>query len=383
MVKVSAARAARVLFSQGHGEGDIFGTLSTDLGRLRAALERDGFEAAGWNAAQDGPVPEADVLALVGARQPFTPQELDYVRDFVSAGGRVVAAPAFEELETGIEGGIGEFLHGYGMVLEPGVLCVARKDRLGRRIEGVAECAEMVIEGASLSPSHPLTEALRRRGRRMQFVLSHSFRRGGVGRGGLLLDIIHSPRESWRDLPDGRGAHDFQLDPASEDSGRFRLVMQAEFPSVTQEETAPARKGRVLGVATANIFGNGSFDSNRDFLLNAFNWMAERVHLVPVSARPPGESMLAIPGGVRAAAARFLGVGGGPGQPRAGGALRGLETPALMKRGTLFGLVLVFLGIGLPMEASRARVGEGRALHHRPRALRGLRCKAGDGAAHR
>ena len=67
--------------------------------------------------------------------------------------------------------------------------------------------------------------------------------------------------------------------------------MVAEFPTPANGNGEPGQ-ARVLGLASTGFFTNGTFDSNRDFIVNAFNWMAERDYRVRVSPRDPGVSFL-------------------------------------------------------------------------------------------
>lgn len=292
LLKVSSARSPRVYFSSGQGEPDLHGTLSEDVGALRGALEDDGFEVLEWNPAEEPGVPDdCEVLALIGPAQPFPPDTLEEVRAYVAAGGRVIAAPRLAEVERGTQGGVVELLRGFGMLAEPGIVCESLVARSGQRVDGTPQCAVLLIGQGGLSTSHPLTEPLLRRGRRVQFSLSPALRRGGLESGGILLDLISSGPDSWLDLPTVAGQPDFAFDHTRERRDRHALAMAAELPTFTDADGEP-RRGRVLGIASASFLCDGLFDVNRDFLVNAFNWMAERDYRVRVTPLPRGESRL-------------------------------------------------------------------------------------------
>ena len=283
LLKVASGERPKVLFTSGHGEPDPFGSRTQDTARLRQALERDGFEVGTWNGRESGPLPAGTaVLLALGAEQPFDAAEREAIRDWVASGGRLIAAPSFREVEEGLEGGTASLLFGYGMIVEPGVVCQGVRDSLGRAVEGLPECARLLVSGTELSPSHPLTEMLRRRGLRLEFVLTHSFRRGALAAGGLLLELIQSPASAWRDQAASDGSHDFRFDPLQESRARARLVMLAELTGRAASDGEPLR-GRVLGIASAGFCTDGSFDTNHDFLVSAVNFLAEREELVRVS----------------------------------------------------------------------------------------------------
>jgi hypothetical protein len=281
-----------VYFSTCHGEPALEARAPESLARLRAALERDGFEVATWDPVSAGGVPaDCDVLAVVGPRQPFRPADLDAVRSWVAAGGRLIAAPAVDELERGLESGAGALLFRYGMILTPGIVCEAVTNQLGERIDGLPECATLVIGEAGMHRSNPLTEPLRRRGRRVQFRFSPSFRRGGLAGGDLLEELVSSPPDCWRELPNDRGQLDFAFDRGREERGRFPLIMLARKAAPLDAGPDAPPDWRVLGIASAT-FLTTELSVNQDFLLNAFNWLTERDYRVRVSPRDPRVSVL-------------------------------------------------------------------------------------------
>lgn len=296
LLKVSSGRAPKVYFARGHGEPSLQGAFETDteLSRLRSALERDGFAVAEWDPSQKPAVPEdCEVLALIGARQPYSPRTSQAVQDFVGGGGRALLAPDKTELEQEISGGIVDLLRGFGILTRPGVVCQPVVSETGDRIERLSQCALLLIDEGGMQASHELTEPLRRRGRRLQFRLSLSFEGSRQTESGLVLPLVTSPRDSWRDLPDPNGRYDFLCDPRKgETRERAALVCVAELRASTPSDGGAVRRGRVLGVASALFFENVDFAMNRDFWLNAFNWLTERDYRIAVSPLDRGESRL-------------------------------------------------------------------------------------------
>ncbi len=304
LLKVTAGRPPRVYFAAGHGEGDPMGTTTaTDLGLLRNALLQDGFEVEPWDAARDGPVPtDCEVLALIGAHQPYLVEELEAVREYVAGGGRVIAAPSFEDFEMEVEerasgapgdaeeapDGLAGLLSGYGMLPQPGIV----NEALGGRVEEDYRCASLSIGESGLNRSHAITIPLRQHDWRVQFSFTHSFGRGELGRGGSQEDLISSPPNAWRDLRDPSlpGAiRDHRFDRTREERGRWSLCKVAYLRG---GGARPEDEGRVLGIASAGFCGNLLFSGNRDFLLNAFNWMAARDYRIQVQARDAATSHL-------------------------------------------------------------------------------------------
>jgi hypothetical protein len=298
MLKVSAASSPKVCFSVGHGESPLESSEGESMVRLKRALEQDGFVVETWDALEEGAVPEdCEVLAIVGPRQPFQAAELESVRSWVLRGGRLIVAPSFEEIQRGFAEGVTTLLWDYAMVAQPGIVCNEIKDAFGQPFSGTPDCSVLLIGENGLSASHELTEPLRRRGRRVMFTQTHSFRRGNPQEGWSSLPLITSPRMSWLDLGDEEGKIDYRYDDATEQRGRYALCMLAYGPGSLQAPGEELRQPRVLGIASSFLFDDRLFDTNRDFLLNAFNWMAERAYRVGVSPRDPGEARLDLESG--------------------------------------------------------------------------------------
>jgi len=299
--KVSSGDSPRIYFSAGHGEADPNGSEARDLGQLTTELTRQGFIVDTWEGAVDGPVPDdCDLLAIVAPEQPFTDREREYVSTWVDAGGRLLGAAERDFSDE--EGSVGRMLRRYGMILKRGLVCMPVLDYLGNPTEGLPECMDFRVSDRHMNSSHEITQPLVERDRKLRFVYSRSFDYGGPPEGGLLLELVSSPAESWRDMPDANFTLDFSLDNNRETTGRFRLVMVSTFPVVNQagepaellDSEGLAREARVIGIASPFFMANNAFSTNRDFLLNAFNWLAERDFRVGVASRDPERSLVDI-----------------------------------------------------------------------------------------
>ena len=293
LLKVSSETSPKVYFTAGSGEPSLEGTENTDLSGLVEALEADGFEVEPWDPSKTPDVPEdCSVLAAIGPTQPFPEGTLERIRDWVAAGGRLIAAPDGAALESGQEGGVGDLLRSYGMIPEPGVVCEPLRGAGGEDVEGDYRCALLNITNEGLSASSPLTAPLRERGRRLDFLLTPALRRGGLDGGAPLLEIVTSSNRAWLDRPVGKGQYDFRRS-RNESTGRKALIMEAQLPSGETLANGEIRRGHVLGIASSGFLSNGLIQTNRDFLLNAFNTMdADRHWRIRVSPLPRPESRL-------------------------------------------------------------------------------------------
>lgn len=291
LLKVSSGRAPKICFVKGHGEPALDGGEPTDLSRFKGTLERDGFEVVEWDPLQAPGVPDCDVLALIGARQPYQERTRAAIKSYAEAGGRVLAAPDLSELNEERAGGIVDLLKEspFGIVTRPGIVCQAFVDYTGQRVDGSEDCAWLLIDERGLQPTHPLTEPLRKRGRRVKFTFSASFESAGLqGDSSVVLPLISSPSDSWRDLV----PYDFRHNPAKGEKRDRHTLVTAKQLRAPKAEDGSVKQFRMVAVASAFFFDNESIDVNRDFALNACNWLAEREYLLRVSPRKKSESFL-------------------------------------------------------------------------------------------
>jgi hypothetical protein len=297
LMKVARNDAPRVLFTTGHGEYDPGSAEILGLSRLKAALEADGFVVGTWDGQKTPELPDdCRVLASIGPQQSFTPAELAAMKRYVERGGRLLCAPNPDPLPA--QNSLGTLLSPWGLeIAARGLVCRGQLDVTGQPQYGSNECAQQVVDQNGLS-QHPITEPLRRSGRRVAILNAHAL---DVGRGApasTVLQVVRSADGSWLDLPlEGSTVGDWQPEP-TERRGPFVLAAALVFPPV-QGAGAPLRAsedGRVE--AHVFVFGasqclvNVNFEGDRDLFLNAFNWVAAREWRVSVRARNQEERRL-------------------------------------------------------------------------------------------
>ncbi len=288
LLKVNSATRPLVLFSSGHGERDTESLEALGLGQFARELSGDGFDVGVWDAGLNGPIrDEVTVLAIIAPEDAFAPEELELVRAYVERGGRLFVVPG-KRLFDG-PGSMGELLRGYGMLAQKGFACmpVVDPDR-GTAMVGDPDCADFTIGdgGSGLSATHPVTKPIWEAARKVRVSLSRSFDRGQAPQGGVLLDLVTTRGHGsgytfWLDYPDEAGQYNWS--PGIEEpTVAVRIAMSSEFPvgeranSEVADFESPPERARVLGVACSEFASNALFDFNRDFLMNSFNWLAER-----------------------------------------------------------------------------------------------------------
>lgn len=293
LLTISRRGAPRVLFTVGHGERELYGTEQRQLGGLQLDLVADGFDVGEWDAREQTEVPaDCDVLAVIDPEQAFEPAELEALRRFAARGGRLLVAPSLDKQVFDGPRGMREFLSGYGIDAQAGFIAAPIRNSYGQLVDGSLECAILHIGPESMGSRHPVTDSLRRAGRRLMLPQTRCFSRGEPPQNGVLLDLLRSPATAWRDLPDGQGLQDWSWNKRLEEQGVFVLAMSVAFPApnpppvvdaplIPEPALSPLPNGgaaatKIIAFGCPDAMGNGQIDSNRDFVLNAFNWLASR-----------------------------------------------------------------------------------------------------------
>lgn len=292
LMKVARNDAPRVLFTRGHGEFDPASAEVLGLSRLKETLEADGFVVDSWDGQKTAQVPDdCRVLVCIGPLQPFAPAEFAAIRRYVERGGRLVCAPAPDPLPA--QDSLGTLLSPWGLEIAPkGIVCRGLPDVTGQPRYGTNECAQQLLDHAGLS-QHPISEPLRRSGRRVWIANAHALDVGRGYAGSTVLQVLRSSEDSWLDEPQpGSTVGDWQPD-AGERHGPFVLAAAILFPP--QISAGPPLRGtedqrpqaHVFALGAAHCFVNANLEYDRDLLLNAFNWAADREWRVSVSVHNP------------------------------------------------------------------------------------------------
>lgn len=315
LLKVSSVGEPRALFSWGHGERDLYADEDRHLSRLYGALTEDGFDVGRWDSDEMGEVPaDCDVLAIIGPQQPLTGVESQWVREFLARGGRLIAGPGLFEQEG--DGGLPDLLVEYGIRRQAGMICRPYVGSDGTLLQGRPECMDVSVRSQNMA-RHTITDPLRRGDRRVRMVFSRPLLRGTTPKDGSLLTLLESDAVTWSDLPGPEGAGDQIMAEGVELMGPFALGMISEFPVSVVGPAGPEliterKQGRVLALGTPEVFCNSLFDTNRDFLLNSFNWAADRDFRVTISARDPEQRVMAVGDGTQLSWVRRVAVIGLP-----------------------------------------------------------------------
>jgi len=298
ILRVTQGERPLLLFSTGQGERAIFESGEARLGRLHTTLAADGFRIENWDPREDGAIPEeCAVLAIVGPEEPFTPEAAGWIADYVRGGGSVIAAPGLRL--GGGAGSVPDILAKLGVLVQPGVVCQPVINAAGLPVQGVEDCAQVLVRASGMRAKHPVTGPLRRGDRRVLVPWARALQRGEPPAGAVLIELLRSSEYTWEDFPNAQGEFEYRWDQGREREGPFTVAMSLGFEPLDSAPIVPGtnserRECRVLAIGSPEVFVDGVFDTNRDFLLNAFNWASEREFRVAISPRRVDDRRLAV-----------------------------------------------------------------------------------------
>ncbi|MDZ4772249.1 MAG: GldG family protein [Planctomycetota bacterium] len=293
LLKVSLASTLKLYVTEGHGEASTKSGANEGLVALVNELGADGFDVRTWDGAKQGGLPEdCDVLAILGPEQSFTGAEADDIRRFVDGGGRLVASVGQRPMEG--PGTLASLLEGFGVKVRMSgfVAHPVPSATGGEPTYGIEECADLAIGGDGMPALNPITEPLRRSYRRVSMLAARALDRHEVvgTTPAALIDLLRAPEDSWLELPTPGTEDRFDWIPTPEsERARFRVAAQISFSpripppprALSDERTRP--ESRVVVLGSTDVFLNYRMKDNRDFVLNAFNWVASREYRVKVS----------------------------------------------------------------------------------------------------
>lgn len=294
ILKLSNLEAKKVAFLTGHGERAFVGGAKDSLSTLAANLTTEGFKAEALKLAESKTVP-ADVTLLVvaGPTSALPAGEQAALDDYLSKGGKMLF---LAEVQTPLS--YSEWLKRYGFELKNEVI-----------IDPAAKIADqepVFAIGQDYSPqTHPITKSFAdytgfRLSRPVDVTTADPIDGGGAPQ----LEVLVRTAKTAFVLPiaevlKGEVALDINPEKASQQPlAAAGLYPRGEDPAADASATPGASptpeakveiSTRIVVVGNTEAFTDSlfAFVSNRDFVLNSINWLAQSENQITVRTRDP------------------------------------------------------------------------------------------------
>ena len=310
IIKVIKEGTKKIYFVEGHGEKDIDDT-ETGVSIIKTKLEESNYEVAKFHALQsmtEGKIqfPEdATALVIAGPQRDYLPGEIDALRDYLNAGGKVLflVDPENQGAKPNLVALLKDFNVELGNNVVIDVSGVGQLFGFGPEVPLVASYS-----------SHPITEKFGNVPTVYPFVRTVDSSDSTAE--GITVDaLVSSSPNSWAEedfdaLAEGQVAPD-----ESERSGPLDLAVaitiEVEEPESESEETpqddgdgapeegeqeegeekdGPTPQGRAVVVGDSDFITNslvGAPVANLDLFVNMVNWIAEDEDLISIRPREP------------------------------------------------------------------------------------------------
>lgn len=299
LLKLSATESRKVYFLQGHGERVITGSDKESVSTLVTALGTEGFAGEALKLTEAKAMPkDCAVLVLAGPTNPLLPGEQALIDEYIKGGGKMLFLADIKSPAA-----YTEWLKGYGFELGDTVI-----------LDPTAEMAKVepvFAIGAAYSGVHPITKNF---ADITAFRLSRPVAVGTaspLGDGGPpeLEVLVHTQNKAFI-MPITKVLSNATITANPNDAASYPLAAAGLYPRKAASpapEATPAASAtpgasptpradepveisaRIVVVGSTDSFTDRlfTFVSNRDFILNAINWLAQSENQITVRTKDP------------------------------------------------------------------------------------------------
>ncbi|MBI2219639.1 MAG: Gldg family protein [Acidobacteria bacterium] len=286
----SAGRHGRVRVRGAHGEKDTGSTERTGYSGAASALGGDNFTVEKVVLAQQTTVPaDAAVLVVAGPRTDYLPAEMDMLRAYLRKGGKVLLMlDPPESTDSAPVPNLIAFAREWGV--DAGNNVVVDLSPAGRFL-GTGPS----IPVAASYPTHAINERMETL---TAYPLARSITPAAAGADGRVAQsIVETSQNSWAET-DLKALSTTGEARREEDKGdKAGPISLAAAVSAAAPEAPAAPEGQSKAESRVVIFGDSDFASNlalgvqgnRDFFLNAVNWLAQQENMIAIRAKEPSD----------------------------------------------------------------------------------------------
>jgi ABC-type uncharacterized transport system involved in gliding motility auxiliary subunit len=277
--KILKAERKQLYFLTGHGERDINDAKPGGFQVAKRALENEGYEVKTLNLLTQSEVPpEAAAIIIASPRKPLLANEVQALKALLNRGGRLLVM-----LEAFQNGGLQDFLAGYGVVLDDGIILDV--NQVSRAL-GVSAVMPLVAQYGPSKITQDFKNIV------TIFPLARPLTLKRDVKDVSLLPLATTMASSYEKMgKEWMKAKQGAFDPKEDRKGPFTLAAQAEIKPAAAKGQAPAGKkagndhptylvvyGDVDFAANSyfNLFGNG------DLFLNSVNFLASEEKQITV-----------------------------------------------------------------------------------------------------
>ncbi len=272
VMKVTRDKLKRVCFVEGHGEKSLAGTEGDSISIIDRVLKNENYEPKTVNLTASTQVPsECDVLAVVGPKKPFLPQETPMIGKYLDEGGKVMLLvdPA-EKPEDDPQ--LGDLLKPWNIIVGADTVL----DNSGARMAN----SGLGVPVVQNYPEHPITKDLK--GVFTIFPLPRSVKTGDGAKGEMnFTELLKTSDNSWAETNLAPGQPP-QFDAGKDTKGPVSI-------GVAASKKVGEKEARLAVIGDADFASNAYIRTagNGDLVFNTLNWLAQDEDLISIRPKAP------------------------------------------------------------------------------------------------
>ncbi len=300
-LKIAKGGNRVVYFTTGHDESGLESQENNGLFAMNQVLSEEGYEPKDLQLYTEGSVPDdAVAVVIAGPQKPFFEPELDALKTYLDAGGKlfVMIDP---EKNTGVEKLLEEH---YGIVF--GNNWVVENNPFMRMFGGSPN-APVISE----VEEHPITSAFSNGVPAIMFPIVQSVRlKEELPEGVEGTEILKTSSESWieTDLEEIRRTSSVELNTGIDERGPVPIAVTVSKPiedggaveetddSLEEEDSTEdnveeldvTNEMRIVAFGDSNFAQNANYRNSMDLFSNCVNWLARQEDMI--SIRPKDDS---------------------------------------------------------------------------------------------
>ena len=303
LIKITTGQAKKIYFTQGHGEKDPAASDRIGYSTIADALKQDNFAVESLLLITQKAIPDdATIVAIAGPTTDFFPAEIEALQAYVAKGGKVLVLldpPAKPGVTQPL---LTQFLTEWGITAGNDVVLDA--SGVGQLLKTGPE-----VPVAAEYPSHAITQGLR-------VITAYPMARSispieGGTNGHTAQPIVRTSEQSWAEsdvasLSAKGGEVGFDAGKGDK-QGPITLAAAVSAPATVtppkpanaspdSTDTPSTPETRVVAVGDSDFAANYAIgvSGNRDFFMNAINWLAQQENLIAVRPRQPQDHRLTL-----------------------------------------------------------------------------------------
>jgi ABC-type uncharacterized transport system involved in gliding motility auxiliary subunit len=292
LIKLVTGKQRKLYFLKGHGERDSAGTDRRGYGTIVSGLQSDNFATDSLLLLEQNAVPaDASVVVIAGPTADLLPQEIDALRKYLDAGGKLAAFvdPPVKTGDTTFPN-LTALLHDWAIDLGHAIV-----ETKGVRLSGTDES---VAIAAPPYPSHAITENF---ALLTAFPLAQSVTPVSGGVNGRTAQPFIQTTALAVQGPDGSRSGAASAVPIAAAlsvtaPSAPAAPLESKPEAAPKSEAPPKPETRVAVIGDSDFASNAllGVEGNRDMFLNTMNWLSQQESLISIRPKDPEDRRLTL-----------------------------------------------------------------------------------------